>query len=225
MEIASSESMTGLFFGLRIRDLRISLSCVVVALSVTLSLQPLISHPFLDLFWMAAVTSAWYGGVYQGFLTVFISTVLVDYFLIPPFYSFAVNANQMASFVAFIVCSIAASLVISFGKRRERTLEEACNRLRVLATERAVELQKLTAELQEKERQRQQLESEKSDLSDRLEARKLVERAKGILQRKLGTSEDEAYRAMQRQSQQMRKSMKEISESIILNDDLKRASS
>jgi len=57
-----------------------------------------------------------------------------------------------------------------------------------------------------------------------LETRKLVERAKGILQRELKISEEEAYRAMQRQSQQMRKSMKEISESIILNDELKRNS-
>lgn len=217
--------MASLFFSPRIRNLKISLLCVVIALGVTLSFQPFLSNPFLDLFWMAAVTSAWYGGVYQGLLTVFISALLVDYLFIPPFYSFAINANQMPYFVAFIVCSIAASLVVSFGKRREQTLEEDCNRLRVLAAERAAELQKSIAELQEKERQRQQLESEKSDLSDRLEARKLVERAKGILQRKLGISEDEAYRAMQRQSQQMRKSMKEISESIILNDDLKLASS
>jgi uroporphyrinogen-III synthase len=36
--------------------------------------------------------------------------------------------------------------------------------------------------------------------------------------------EDEAYRAIQRQSQQMRKSMKEIAETIILNDELKRGS-
>ena len=35
-------------------------------------------------------------------------------------------------------------------------------------------------------------------------------------------SEDEAYRTMQRQSQQMRKSMQEISQSIILNDEMKR---
>jgi uroporphyrinogen-III synthase len=36
--------------------------------------------------------------------------------------------------------------------------------------------------------------------------------------------EEEAYRTMQRQSQQMRKSMKEIAESIILNEELKRGS-
>jgi uroporphyrinogen-III synthase len=90
--------------------------------------------------------------------------------------------------------------------------------------ERTAELQKSIAELQENERQREQLESEKSVLSGQLETRKLVERAKGILQRELKLSEEEAYRAMQRQSQQMRKSMKEISDSIILNEELKRNS-
>jgi uroporphyrinogen-III synthase len=52
----------------------------------------------------------------------------------------------------------------------------------------------------------------------------VVERGKGVLQREMKIGEEEAYRAMQRQSQQMRKSMKEIAESIILNDDLKRGS-
>jgi len=63
--------------------------------------------------------------------------------------------------------------------------------------------------------------TEKSELSDKLESRKLMERAKGILQHDLKISEEEAYRIMQRESQKRRKSMKEIAESIILNDDLK----
>ena len=67
-------------------------------------------------------------------------------------------------------------------------------------------------------------ESENLELSNRLESRKLVERAKGILQRELKLSEEGAYRTMQRESQQRRKSMKEISEAIILSDDLKRTS-
>jgi len=70
--------------------------------------------------------------------------------------------------------------------------------------------------------QRARLESEKSELSDQLEKRKVLDRAKGILQRELKLTEEEAYRTMQRESQQRRKSMKEIAESIILNDDLKR---
>jgi FixJ family two-component response regulator len=72
--------------------------------------------------------------------------------------------------------------------------------------------------------ERARLETEKTELSDRLETRKLIERAKGVLQRDLKVAETEAYRIMQRESQQRRKSMKELAESIILNDDLKRSS-
>jgi uroporphyrinogen-III synthase len=66
------------------------------------------------------------------------------------------------------------------------------------------------------------LESANSQLSEQLEARKLVDRAKGILQRDLGLSEEEAYLTIQRQSRQRRKSKKEIAEAIILADELRR---
>ncbi|MDQ2844336.1 MAG: uroporphyrinogen-III synthase [Acidobacteriota bacterium] len=71
--------------------------------------------------------------------------------------------------------------------------------------------------------ERARLETENSDLIHRLESRKVVERAKGILQRDLKISEDEVYRAMQKESRQRRKSMREIAEAILLADSLKRA--
>jgi uroporphyrinogen-III synthase len=61
------------------------------------------------------------------------------------------------------------------------------------------------------------LEKEKSQLADRLEVRKLLERAKGILQHDLKISEQEAYLMLQRQSQHRRKSMKEIAEAVTLS--------
>jgi len=66
------------------------------------------------------------------------------------------------------------------------------------------------------------LESENSHLSEKLETRKLVERAKGILQRELGLGEEQAYLTLQRQSRQRRKSMKEIAEAIVLSEEVKR---
>jgi uroporphyrinogen-III synthase len=65
------------------------------------------------------------------------------------------------------------------------------------------------------------LESENSRLSDKLETRKLVERAKGVLQRELGIKEEDAYLTLQRESRQRRKSMKEIAEAILLHDEIK----
>lgn len=61
------------------------------------------------------------------------------------------------------------------------------------------------------------LEKEKSQLADQLEVRKVVERAKGILQRELKISEPQAYEMLQRQSQQRRTPMKDIAEAIVLS--------
>ncbi|HEY3278296.1 MAG TPA: GAF domain-containing protein [Syntrophorhabdaceae bacterium] len=55
-----------------------------------------------------------------------------------------------------------------------------------------------------------------------LEARKTIERAKGILMKELGVTEDEAYKKIHKKSMDLRKTMKEIAEAIILTSDLKR---
>jgi uroporphyrinogen-III synthase len=70
--------------------------------------------------------------------------------------------------------------------------------------------------------ERARLEDENVELSDRLEPRIAVDRAKGILQRDLAINESEAYRMMQRESRQRRKSMREIAEAILLSDELRK---
>jgi uroporphyrinogen-III synthase len=67
------------------------------------------------------------------------------------------------------------------------------------------------------------LEDENTVLSERLETRKILDRAKGILQRDLGVTEEEAYLTIQRQSRQRRKSKKEIAEAIVLGDELRKS--
>ena len=70
--------------------------------------------------------------------------------------------------------------------------------------------------------ERARLRTETAQLLGRLESRKIVERAKGILQRDLLLSEEAAYLTLQRESRQRRKSMKEVAEAIILSEDLKK---
>ena len=65
------------------------------------------------------------------------------------------------------------------------------------------------------------LESENLELSARLETRKILDRAKGIMQRDLKISEPEAYLTLQRESRERGKSMKEIAEAILLNDEIR----
>lgn len=68
--------------------------------------------------------------------------------------------------------------------------------------------------------ERARLEQANSTLAGQLQTRKIVERAKGILQRDLGLNEEQAYLAIQRQSRQKRKPMKEIAEAIVLSHDV-----
>jgi len=69
------------------------------------------------------------------------------------------------------------------------------------------------------------LESANLHLSEKLESRKIVERAKGILQRDLDLTEEQAYLTLQWQSRQRRKPMKDIAEAIVLSEDVRRSRS
>jgi uroporphyrinogen-III synthase len=57
-------------------------------------------------------------------------------------------------------------------------------------------------------------------LKEALELRKAVEKAKGILMKRRNLTEDEAYKLIQRESMDRRKSIKEICEAILLMDQL-----
>jgi response regulator NasT len=64
------------------------------------------------------------------------------------------------------------------------------------------------------------LKEEVSDLKDALEARKLVERAKGILMRRFEIAEDEAYKRLQKMSRDRRQAIKATAEQVIAAAEL-----
>jgi putative methionine-R-sulfoxide reductase with GAF domain len=369
--------------GLMIREYGVAFSLVSLALLFTLLLRPLFPYPFFFFFFPAIMAAAWFGGPASGLFAVLLSTVAVDYFLVPPLHSFAVNATDVTYFVAFVLCSLAASWVSSARKTRETVLEEAREQLEGHVAARTAELTLSHSALEEHERhfrflteipqqfvgaanaddakaapslqdvlaqivefatsvvkcdscfiyvlendalvlrasknphpeavdrltlkvgegitgwvakhrepvsleenasedlrfqlfnelpedrfeaflsvpilsrgrlvavinlqnrapypyssreirllstigflvgaeiQMARLESENSQLSRKLESRKLVERAKGIMQRELKVSEEEAYLTLQRESRQRGKSMKDIAEAILLNEEIR----
>ncbi|NDE47387.1 MAG: ANTAR domain-containing protein, partial [Actinobacteria bacterium] len=59
------------------------------------------------------------------------------------------------------------------------------------------------------------LQNEVADLSERLETRKLVDRAKGILMQAMKLSEPEAFKWIQRTAMDKRVSMKVVAEAVI----------
>ncbi len=63
--------------------------------------------------------------------------------------------------------------------------------------------------------QMRSLESEIADLADRLETRKLVDRAKGLLMTQLKISEPEAFRWIQKTAMDRRLSMREVADLVV----------
>ena len=59
------------------------------------------------------------------------------------------------------------------------------------------------------------LENEIADLNDRLETRKLMDRAKGLLQTKMKLSEPEAFRWIQKASMDRRLTMSQVAKAVI----------
>jgi len=59
------------------------------------------------------------------------------------------------------------------------------------------------------------LESEVADLTERLETRKIVDRAKGVLQSKFGLSEPDAFRWIQKAAMDKRTSMREVAKVVL----------
>nr|WP_235857128.1 response regulator [Occultella glacieicola] len=59
------------------------------------------------------------------------------------------------------------------------------------------------------------LESEVADLTDRFETRKRVDRAKGLLMTKMGLSEPESFRWIQKTSMDRRLTMREVADAVI----------
>jgi signal transduction protein with GAF and PtsI domain len=64
--------------------------------------------------------------------------------------------------------------------------------------------------------------SESLEMKRTLEARKVIERAKGILQHRHGVTEEQAYLDMRSESRRLRRPMRDLAEAIILAEELHR---
>ena len=66
------------------------------------------------------------------------------------------------------------------------------------------------------------LMSEALEAKRALETRKVVERAKGIMQVKYGVTEEDAYLRLRNESRRLRRPMRDLAEAIILSDELEK---
>jgi len=131
----------------------LALLLVGLALAATLLVHQLFSYPFLFLFFAAVILSAWQGGTAAGLFAVLLSTVAVEYFFLPPFFSFTIRPADVAYLMAFTASALAGSWVSSAQREDREALRRAHNELELRVAERTAELQQANSELRDRQRQ------------------------------------------------------------------------
>ncbi len=106
----------------------------------------------------------------------------------------------------------AIGVINSYTQKEHKFTKEEIDIIQTVANQAAVAIENT------------RLDQEILAAKEALEGRKIIEKAKGILMKELGISEDDAYRKIHKKSMDMRKGMREIAEAIILTFDLKKRS-
>lgn len=114
--------------------------------------------------------------------------------------------------VPMMVKDRAIGIINSYTKSEHRFKQEEISILQTVANQAAVAIENT------------HLSEEILTAKEALESRKIIERAKGILMKELDVTEDEAYKKIHKKSMDLRKTMKEIAEAIILSSELRKKS-
>ena len=120
---------------------------IAISFGLSLLLQQFFPYPFLFFFFGGVMASAWFGGTGPGLVSVVLSTILVDYFFLPPFHSFSISPSAEAYFAAFVACALVASWISSSKKKAEQALLDARDQLEQRVSDRTAALMKTQGEL------------------------------------------------------------------------------
>jgi PAS domain S-box-containing protein len=144
----ADSAVTGFF-----QPLAIALLFLLVALLWTFLLQRVMAYPFVFLFLAAIIGSAWFGGFTSGLIATALSTLVIEFFFLPPFYSLFVGPESRSDLAGFFLCAMTAAIISSARKRAEAQVRAARDQLEVKVEERTAELRKAVGETLERERQ------------------------------------------------------------------------
>src|SRR4051812_14060755 len=153
----NAERLFGWAFDSVAKPLAIAFFFVLLALLWTFPFQKVMAYPFVFLFFGAVMCSAWFGGFVCGTMAVVLSSLAIDFFFVPPFYSMTIGREFRTYVAAFVVCSIAITAVSSVRKRSETAVKVSRDQLELRVQERTAELERSNAEIMERERQLREL--------------------------------------------------------------------
>ena len=131
----------------------VAMGLVLAALALSAPLQRFLTYPFVFLFFIAVMASAWFGGKTAGLISVALSSVLISYYFVPPYNSMTVSKDELAFLVAFILCSAGVGVMSIIRKRAETAMRVARDELDAEVRVRTTELEHSNQEYRESVRQ------------------------------------------------------------------------
>jgi len=144
-----------------VRKLEVAFLLVGAALGISLLLRPWFELPYWFPFLAAGIASAWIGGRVAGWTAVILSTLAYDYFFNRPYYSLAVDPDELPYFIAFTVSMLAGNWFGAWRKRSDTAMQQARDALASQVEVGGVELEKVSEALRAEVSGRVQAEQER----------------------------------------------------------------
>jgi len=119
---------------------------VALALGMTKLLQPDLRPT--PLFFLAVSISAWYGGLAAGALAALFAVLALDYFFLPPLYSFTLSSEDLLLLLIFMLTALLIDYESKRRQRAEASLRRALADLDAKVLERTEELAAANASLE-----------------------------------------------------------------------------
>jgi two-component sensor histidine kinase len=149
--------LTGYIRDHRILAYAISVLAVSIATAVTFYVEPLHEAP-TDLYFAAIVITAWLCGKGPAVLATIISTLAVDFFIIPPIFSILLDLADLTRFIIFAMVALSICYLQDLYKQAAVRLREANDVLEARVDERTAKLAAANQALVEEVRERQAAE-------------------------------------------------------------------
>ena len=141
----------------RILAYAISLITVGIATLITYCVEPLHEAP-TDLYFAAIVITAWLCGKGPAVLATILSTLAVDFFIIPPIFSLLLDLADLTRFIIFAMVALSICYLQDRYKRVADRLRESNDVLEARVEERTANLAKANQALLEEVKERQAAE-------------------------------------------------------------------
>ncbi|MFW9265275.1 GAF domain-containing protein, partial [Nostoc sp. CALU 546] len=106
----------------------VAIASAAIATFLSVWLEPLISRTIGGFFYIAIIASTWYGGFRPGIVTVVLSTLAIDYYLIPPRYQLGINQSEdVLRLGIFLLVALIINLVtgnLQYSRRKIQQLNQ-----------------------------------------------------------------------------------------------------